>query len=99
MFGWPCRFWASTFTATSQVEAATISVRDVLTALDRDGQLSVEEIIAFLQQLPSASHLGAKDMTKLASLMLLKRFSTNDVVVKQGDEANMLYFIRWVVWV
>lgn len=49
----------------------------------------------FLRELPTCSWLSEEEVMKLAGLMLLKFYATDDVLCRQGEEANMIFFVRW----
>jgi len=54
----------------------------------------IDSIIAYFSSIPVFKNLTMPCMVSLATKAVLKKYSTNNVVIRQGEEANNFYFIR-----
>jgi CRP/FNR family transcriptional regulator len=53
-----------------------------------------EETIALLRRVPVFATLAEEDLVRVAEVAVPRRYDTNDVVFREGDESNTCYVVR-----
>ena len=76
------------------VHAAHIARHHIVDVMGRLGGVTLEELAETLASVPAFSVLSKEARTKVASIALLRRFGTNEVVCRQGGDANVILVIR-----
>ncbi|KAA6400618.1 MAG: putative cAMP-dependent protein kinase type I-beta regulatory subunit, partial [Streblomastix strix] len=84
---------AATCTADGDTELVKVDAADYEKLFETKHERELQERVTFLSDIAVLRHMAPDELRLMAEVMVEQEFPPNKVVVREGDDANAMYFV------